>query len=327
MNDLDKIEQLMYQQVGTKENGNNNVIYNTHYYGGPVTGDAYPWCCAFIWDVFRMAGLSGLFCGGEKTAYCPYVVNWAKSHGQWVTGDYRRGDLLLYDWNGDKKADHIGFCTDWNGSSGHAIEGNCDNMVAKVSRYSSQILGALRPPYKTESEAEPAPPAEDSGTDDGKPWPGAVENEDYYVAKKYDNLWSIAQKFLGSGSLYSLLKQINDIEDDTIYPGQILILHPAEQEQTKPPEDQDDGKQEDDETPAGGAYIIGLRVLADGSTGSDVRQMQRLLIATGYKLPKYGADGEFGKETESAVRSFQRDNGIPQTGAADKPTMTKLLGL
>ena len=40
--------------LGTYDGGNNNVIFNTHYYGKAVSGSAYPWCCAFVWDIFRM---------------------------------------------------------------------------------------------------------------------------------------------------------------------------------------------------------------------------------------------------------------------------------
>ena len=34
----------------------------------------------------------------------------------------------------------------------------------------------------------------------------------------------------------------------------------------------------------------------------------------GYKLPKYGADSDFGDETEKAVIAFQKDEGLEQDG-------------
>lgn len=54
--------------IGTKESprNSNNVIFNTHYYGRPVHGAAYPWCCVFLWDVFRLCGASSMFYGGKK---------------------------------------------------------------------------------------------------------------------------------------------------------------------------------------------------------------------------------------------------------------------
>ena len=63
--------------------------------------------------------------------------------------------------------------------------------------------------------------------------------------------------------------------------------------------------------------------LKKGSKGSAVTEMQKLLMKKGYKLPKYGADGDFGNETLTAVKQFQKDKGLtvdgivgPQTWAA-----------
>ncbi len=41
--------------IGTKEKpaNSNNVKFNTDYYGHSVKGSSYPWCCAFVWDIFR----------------------------------------------------------------------------------------------------------------------------------------------------------------------------------------------------------------------------------------------------------------------------------
>jgi peptidoglycan hydrolase-like protein with peptidoglycan-binding domain len=47
------------------------------------------------------------------------------------------------------------------------------------------------------------------------------------------------------------------------------------------------------------AGMLGL-----GSEGTEVKQLQENLIKLGYKLPKYGADGDFGDETLQAVLQF-----------------------
>ena len=44
MTEIEKLTAWFEKQVGTKETGTNNVIYNTHYYGGPVMGASFPWC-------------------------------------------------------------------------------------------------------------------------------------------------------------------------------------------------------------------------------------------------------------------------------------------
>lgn len=55
-----------------------------------------------------------------------------------------------------------------------------------------------------------------------------------------------------------------------------------------------------------------------------VLETQRRLLALGYKLPKYGADGMAGNETTAALKEFQTDKGIPVTGRDDAPTLAEL---
>ncbi|MBQ2433845.1 MAG: peptidoglycan-binding protein [Clostridia bacterium] len=42
--------------------------------------------------------------------------------------------------------------------------------------------------------------------------------------------------------------------------------------------------------------------------------MQNKLMALGYALPAYGADGDFGKETENALKQFQKDKNLEPSG-------------
>jgi peptidoglycan hydrolase-like protein with peptidoglycan-binding domain len=52
--------------------------------------------------------------------------------------------------------------------------------------------------------------------------------------------------------------------------------------------------------------------------------MQEALQTAGYKLPKYGADGKFGDETVKALKKFQTDHCLKDTGRLDKQTMEQL---
>lgn len=70
---------------------------------------------------------------------------------------------------------------------------------------------------------------------------------------------------------------------------------------------------------------IALNVLRNGSKGEQVKNLQRLLIAKGYSLKKYGADGGFGNETETAVKAFQKNNNLSADGVVGFNTWTKLL--
>jgi putative chitinase len=60
--------------------------------------------------------------------------------------------------------------------------------------------------------------------------------------------------------------------------------------------------------------------------GVDVAAMQRALMAAGFDLPQYGADGDLGLETRTALQRFQRARGLPITGSPDSATV-KALGI
>ena len=66
--------------------------------------------------------------------------------------------------------------------------------------------------------------------------------------------------------------------------------------------------------PPESAFKLGDRVLQKGSVGDDVREMQANLMKLGFSLPLYGADGDFGDETEKAVIAFQKAVGVTVTG-------------
>ena len=65
-------------------------------------------------------------------------------------------------------------------------------------------------------------------------------------------------------------------------------------------------------------------ILKRGMKGDDVRKLQQRLIELGYALPRYGADGEYGSETATAVKAFQRDRGLQVDGIADEATLAAL---
>jgi peptidoglycan hydrolase-like protein with peptidoglycan-binding domain len=69
-----------------------------------------------------------------------------------------------------------------------------------------------------------------------------------------------------------------------------------------------------------------LRKTSPLMKGADVKALQSALIAKGYSCGGTGADGEFGKNTESAVKSFQKAAGLAVDGKAGKNTVTKLGG-
>ena len=55
-----------------------------------------------------------------------------------------------------------------------------------------------------------------------------------------------------------------------------------------------------------------------------VLDIQKRMLALGYALPRFGADGLAGNETAAAIAAFQKTNGLPQTGRADDATLARL---
>ena len=65
-------------------------------------------------------------------------------------------------------------------------------------------------------------------------------------------------------------------------------------------------------------------LIKKGSKGNLVRIAQGKLLAKGYRLPKYGADGDFGSETVEAVKELQKDANIGVDGIIGNDTWNVL---
>lgn len=75
-----------------------------------------------------------------------------------------------------------------------------------------------------------------------------------------------------------------------------------------------------------GMCTVSLPLLKNGSEGASVKALQTLLILRGYKLPKYGADGDFGSETVAAVKKFQTAKKLGVDGVVGAKTWKALVG-
>lgn len=72
---------------------------------------------------------------------------------------------------------------------------------------------------------------------------------------------------------------------------------------------------------------VNVEVLAKGAEGDAVKALQTLLIGYGYSCGKTGADGDFGTNTNKAVRAYQKANGLTVDGSVGPATWGKLLGV
>lgn len=146
---------LARAELGTKESpANSNIVKYSKWYG--LTG---AWCMMFVQWVFAQAGAASLL--PVKTASCTALMNAAKKAGCWVTSGYQPGDVVIYDWGGDKGPDHCGIVERSYGESVIAIEGNTavgndsnGGEVMRRTRANKYILGAVRPGYETEEDMD-----------------------------------------------------------------------------------------------------------------------------------------------------------------------------
>ena len=69
---------------------------------------------------------------------------------------------------------------------------------------------------------------------------------------------------------------------------------------------------------------LGDRTLSKGMTGADVQELQSMLIGLGYDLGKWGADGDFGSDTQNAVKKFQKEYRLTVDGIAGPDTIETL---
>lgn len=72
------------------------------------------------------------------------------------------------------------------------------------------------------------------------------------------------------------------------------------------------------------AYKLGDRILKNGMTGDDVKELQTCLIGLDYDCGIWGADGEFGDATEQAVEQFQHAHGCMVDGEVGPETLAAL---
>jgi len=143
----ESVLQIAKWQVGVVESPANS---NRQKYGEAYGLNGYAWCVMFCWWVFREAGFNL-----RKTASCTQLTNAYKSAGQWVTKDFKPGDIVMYDFTGKKsKTEHCGIITEVGNGYVVAVEGNTsvsDNSnggcVMERKRELKYVTGACRPMY------------------------------------------------------------------------------------------------------------------------------------------------------------------------------------
>ena len=147
MRTRDDVLKIAAWQLGVLENPAGS---NRQKYGEAYGMNGQPWCVMFVWWVFREAGFNL-----RKTASCTDLSNAYKAAGQWVASGYKPGDIVMFDFTGNRsKTEHCGIVEKVNGKTLTTIEGNTGTAsnanggaVMRRTRDVRFVTGACRPRY------------------------------------------------------------------------------------------------------------------------------------------------------------------------------------
>ena len=135
-----------------------------------LVGDSYfgesgiPYCAMFVSYCLNWAGIDA---AGLPGAYVPWILSANSDAGRLVANeDAQPGDLVMFDWQGDGVADHIGIVEENHADEGwmQTIEGNTSSGsggsqsngggVYRRARNYNSIIGVARPYYETQEEED-----------------------------------------------------------------------------------------------------------------------------------------------------------------------------
>ena len=135
-----------------------------------LVGDSYfgesgvPYCAMFVSYCLNWAGIEA---AGLPGSYVPWILSANSDAGRLVANeDAQPGDLVMFDWQGDGVADHIGIVEENHADEGwmQTIEGNTSSGsggsqsngggVYRRARNYGSIIGVARPYYETEEEED-----------------------------------------------------------------------------------------------------------------------------------------------------------------------------
>ena len=115
-----------------------------------------PWCAAFVSAVGAACGLTDIIL---PECSCDRMIALYKARGLWQEGDAyaaKPGDLIFYDWDGDRVSDHVGLVVAVEGEYLRVVEGNKSDAVGerRVHMDNACIRGYGQPDYATHATEE-----------------------------------------------------------------------------------------------------------------------------------------------------------------------------
>ena len=140
----------MIKEIASKEIGYVEDKGNKTKYGSWFGFDGVAWCAMFVSWVYAQAGRQLPNIGFKKGfAGCQTMYTYAKEN-KLFTKNPKEGDIIIFDFNGDKRFDHTGIFISWANKEMtkiNTIEGNTSiknqnngGMVMKRIRSTKNVL-------------------------------------------------------------------------------------------------------------------------------------------------------------------------------------------
>ena len=214
------------------------------YFNGNKQGAA--WCAVFVaWcfvQAYGKAAALKLLCqpsSGNCGAGCKYILRYFRAKGQWHTSNPQPGDVVVFFDSTKSSYAHTGLVYKVTGSKVYTVEGNTSGASGVIANgggvckksYSisyGRIAGYGRPAWGTEtaSGAHAEKDGQQSSQTTGAATAGESGGAGYtlYTIQKGDTLWGIAKKFLGAGSRYKEIKELNGLTSNGIKAGRTLKI-------------------------------------------------------------------------------------------------------
>jgi len=288
-------------EIGVKETGVNNVKYNTEYYGRVVSGDNYAWCAVFVWWAFKHAGASSVFCGGAKENSVYDIWSYYNSLGR-VYSTPKVGDIAIITTNAGGTYGHTAIVSEVGIKFYYTIDGNSGDQVGRTRRAINDGNMFCRPAYGTTGNSSTTLSLGSSGAE-------VLDMQQKLIALGYSCGSAGADGQFGQGTYAAVCNFQSDHG---------LTVDGVIGSATRT-------KINSEYAALGGNSSSAT--LSLGSSGAEVLDMQRKLIALGYSCGSAGADGQFGQGTYTAVCNFQSDHGLTVDGVIGSATRAKINSL
>jgi|SRR6478609_6283178 len=151
MTKREEILSIAMEQVGYKESPAKS---NNTKFGEWFGLNLLPWCAIFVsWVYWKVDRPLGRIDTNKGFSSCSNGLKYWREKDK-VTIDPAAGDIVIYNWNNDKKSDHTGIFIKWlvRGKTFEAVEGNTSptnasngGEVMVMTRKVSQVDAFINP--------------------------------------------------------------------------------------------------------------------------------------------------------------------------------------